>query len=301
MDPSGNILAASQSFRDSQIPVDDPEGSNFIELLDAESQFKARSFLETLVDRPCLIKLAHRTTSVATRQVTYCFCPTNDFGQTRIIAVGRDQEDPLELVEQLVRLNTELEESRHHNLSTDETTDALTGLGNRRWFFERLNALWRETNRQGTLVWVMLADVDQFKKINQAFGHEMGDELLKGIAQLLQNSVRVGDWVCRYGGDGFLLAGVCTAESELPGLAGRILTGIRGLRFVMAGKSPRITISLGAALAHPSETYQPWVVLQAADRALHRAKEAGRDRYDVEPGVVGRPEGLCAKPNPRFR
>jgi diguanylate cyclase len=214
--------------------------------------------------------------------------------------VGRDQEDPLTLVEQLVRLNTELEESRC-GLNTDATTDSLTGLGNRRWLFERLSTLWREASRQGTLVWVMMADVDQFKKFNLCFGQESGDELLKVIAQKLHNSVRTGDWVCRYGGDGFLLAGLCSDESEMPGLAGRILTAIRGLQVEVAGRIPRITISLGAALAYPTEPCQPWVVLQAADRAIQRAKEAGRDRYDVEPGVVGRPEGAVARHNPRFR
>ena len=91
--------------------MDDPVGSNFIELLDPDSQFKARSFLETMADCPCLIEFTHRTQSESTRRVTYCFCRTGDFGQIRIIAVGRDQEDPLKLTEQLARLNTEIEAS----------------------------------------------------------------------------------------------------------------------------------------------------------------------------------------------
>jgi diguanylate cyclase (GGDEF)-like protein len=273
---------------------------NFIDLLDSESQFKARSFLETVADCPGLIELTHRTHSEATRRVTYCFRRTGDLGQTRIIAVGRDQEDPLELVEEWVRINSELEESRD-GLSADETTDRLTGLVNRHWLLERLNALWREASRQGALAWVMLADVDQFRKINQTFGNETGNELLDVIAKKLHASVRAGDWVCSYGGDGFLLAGLCTNESEMPGLAGRILTAVRGLEFDVAGKSPRVTISLGAALAYTSEPCQPWLVLQAADRAVHRAKDSGRDRYDVEPGVIGRPEGVLANPNCRLR
>ena len=77
----------------------------------------------------------------------------------------------------------------------------------------------------------------------------------------------------------------------MPGLAGRLLRAVRDLRFDVAGKTPRLTISLGAALAYPSEPCQPWVVLQRAVRAIHRAKDAGRDRYDVEPGVLGMPEG----------
>ncbi len=261
MNASYKILAANQSFRDSQIAADDPTGSNFIELLDAESQLRARLLLETMADRPCVIELAHRTQTETTRQITYSFCRTGDCGQSRIIAVGRDQEDPLELVEQLVQLDTEFEESRY-GLNPDDTTDISTGLGNRRRLFERLDALWREASSQGTLVWVMMADVDQFRTINQAFGHEAGDEVLEAIARKLHNSVRAGDWVCRYGGDGFLLAGVCTDESEMPGLAGRLLRAVRGLRFDVAGKTPRLTISLGAALAYPSEPCQPWVVLQ---------------------------------------
>lgn len=300
LDAAYNVLAASQSFRDSRVSANDLEGSNFIDLLDADSQLKARLFLETMADRPSLIDLEHRVPSDKSRRVTYCFCRVGESGQTRIIAAGRDQEDPVKLVEQLVRLTNELEDS-HHVAGSVRTADALTGLGNRRWIYDRLNALWREADRRGALVWVLMADLDHFKKINRTFGREMGDEVLKTIATVLDRSVRAGDCVCRYGGDKFLLAGVCADQSEMPGLAGRILTAIRALRFEREGITSRVTISLGSALAHPIEPCEPWVVLQAADRAVHRAKEAGRDRYDVEPGVLGRPEGLFANPNPRFR
>jgi diguanylate cyclase (GGDEF)-like protein len=124
--------------------------------------------------------------------------------------------------------------------------------------------------------------------------------VLRAIARLLHSSVRAGDWVCRCGGDGFLLAGLCTDESEMPGLAGRILSAIRGLRLDLGGHQARITISLGAALAYPGERCEPWLVLQAADRAVQRAKEAGRDRYDVEPGVLGRPEFSAPIPYPHI-
>jgi diguanylate cyclase (GGDEF)-like protein len=302
LDLSYKILATSQSFRNSLIVENNPVGSNFIDLLDPGSQFKARSLLEKLTARSCQseLEVIHRTRADTAHRVNYCFCRRPDFGLSGIIAVGRDQENPLELIEQLVQLNTELEQSRHVP-ATDELTVASTGLGNRRSLDERLNALWSEAECQGTLVWVMMADVDEFKKFNHTFGHDSGDELLKEITQVLHKSLRAGDWVCRYEGDRFLLAGFCSNESEMPGLAGRILTAIRGLRFEVAGTTPRITISLGAALAHPIESCQPWVVLQAADRALHRAKDAGRDRYDVEAGVLGRPEGYCAKPSTRFR
>ena len=113
IDQSHKILAASQSFRDSQIPENDPVGSSFIELFEPESQSKARSLLETMAERPCLTEFTHRTLTGATRRVTYCFCRTGDFGPVRIIAVGRDQEDPSSLAEQLVRINTEIEESLH--------------------------------------------------------------------------------------------------------------------------------------------------------------------------------------------
>jgi diguanylate cyclase (GGDEF)-like protein len=300
LDPSFKILAASRSFRDSRVSAHHVEGSNFIDLLDGESQLKARSFLETLAYCPSVIELEHRAPTDKRRRVTYCFCRAGDSSQTKIIAAGRDQEDPLELVKNLVRLDNESEESRHV-LSTDDTTDALTGLGNRRWLYDRLDVLWREADRQGLLVWVMMADVDHFKSVNHAFGREAGDEVLKTIATMLHRSIRAGDWVCRYGGDGFLLAGACRDESEMPGLAGRMLSAIRGLRFEGTGLPSGVTVSLGAALAHPIEPCEPWVVLHAADRAVHRAKDAGRDRYDVEPGVLGRPEFPCDKPNPRFR
>ena len=112
LDQSYMVLAASASFARVVTMSTDPRGRDFLELLDAGSRSKAKSFLDELTDRPCLLELDQLTANHTIRLVNYRFCRFQVLGATRIVAVGRDQEGPPRLVEQVVRLNKELEESR---------------------------------------------------------------------------------------------------------------------------------------------------------------------------------------------
>jgi diguanylate cyclase (GGDEF)-like protein len=287
LDSSYRILAAGQAFQNAVCPSFDLVGSCLIDLLEPVCRERARAFFRNLAESPETIELEVIVPPDGTIRARYWCCRTLTSAGPGIVAVGQDLEDPRILVDQVARflehepVDAETEEESESNI------DRLTGLGNRRVLFERMDTLWRDTAELGAVAWVMIADLDRFKRVNEVLGKDGGDAVLRAIANVLRNSVRGGDWVCRYGGDEFLLAGTCRSELEMPGLAGRILTAIRNLRFDEGDKRISVTVSLGAALAIPGGSYQPSAVLQAADRAIRRAKEAGRDRYDVEPGILG--------------
>jgi signal transduction histidine kinase len=112
LDQSSMVLAASASFARVVTMGADPRGRDFLELLDPGSRSNAKSCLDELTDRPCLLESDQLTPNHTIRLVNYRFCRFQVLGETRIVAVGRDQESPPRLVEHVVRLNKELEESR---------------------------------------------------------------------------------------------------------------------------------------------------------------------------------------------
>ena len=149
-----------------------------------------------------------------------------------------------------------------------------------------------------------MADLDHIKRINDPFGHQAGDEVLKAAARTLRASLRASDLATHYGGEEFVLAGSCHNESEVKEIAERLLAAVRGLEVDVPGQILRGTVSLGVVPAHPCRNCPPWVILQAADQALYRAKAAGRDRCEIEPrtpGSIGRLGSRAAPCEPGLR
>lgn len=157
-------------------------------------------------------------------------------------------------------------------------TDPLTGLYNRRYLVEFLQREWIRAKRRESALGVIMMDLDHFKRVNDAFGHQAGDFVLTAVSGLLRIHIRSSDIVCRYGGEEFALVlpeasleSVRRRAEEIQAAIGRL-----DLKF---GDVPlgRITASLGVAL-FPDNADGPDDVLHAADRALYAAKNAGRDR-----------------------
>ncbi len=155
------------------------------------------------------------------------------------------------------------------------TTDALTGLPNRRYFDEYLGLLGRR-RRAEDRVGVLMIDIDRFKKLNDTFGHAVGDHVLREVAQGIANAVREGDVPSRYGGEEFAVL-LKNPSPEIAAEVGeRVRRAVAGLDLRRMGV-PGVSVSVGVAVAD-----QPDIPLEAvvndADRALYRAKRAGRDR-----------------------
>ena len=160
-------------------------------------------------------------------------------------------------------------------LSHDATHDRLTGLPNRSLLWE---ALQDQLDRPEPAVAVLFVDLDDFKFVNDSFGHETGDELLLAVAARLTDAVRPHDLVTRFGGDEFVV--VC-ADVRDPGQAERIarrLVDALGPSFTIAGREINVSASMGLVLS-TEPGLDPETVLRDADTALYQAKASGKARW----------------------
>jgi diguanylate cyclase len=184
----------------------------------------------------------------------------------------------------LSRERTDLLESFLHDATRDATTDALTGLSNRRAFDAALRNAAGEAMNSGCDLAFVLLDIDHFKLVNDRWGHPAGDEVLRLVAATLTRTVRGGDLVARYGGEEFAMilpetghrGALAVAENVREAVARQSLayaldtgadTGLGGLK---------VTVSAGISCYIPGESLGDW--LSRADVALYCAKHAGRNR-----------------------
>ncbi|MEJ1975932.1 MAG: GGDEF domain-containing protein [Acetobacteraceae bacterium] len=159
--------------------------------------------------------------------------------------------------------------------------DALTGLGNRRHLNESLEQAVRDARRLGQPLALIMIDADSFKEYNDLYGHQQGDSCLQAIAGALRDGgLRKCDLVLRYGGEEFVVLLPDTTAAAAVQVAERLRLAVRGLERRHAGRAcGLVTVSLGVAAMEPALAIDSAVaLLDAADRALYRAKQLGRDR-----------------------
>jgi len=180
----------------------------------------------------------------------------------------------------VIRDTTE-DHDRSQKLLGAAWTDPLTGLFNRRGFESRIEAL---SSRQGgspePQTWVMI-DIDHFKAVNDTFGHEGGDEVLKAVAISLQSTLREDDILARFGGEEFVLLMPGASETVGARVAERLRLKLQALMIEIGGREIRVTASFGVAQQIPGEAQA--ATLERADTALYRAKHGGRNRVIIAP------------------
>lgn len=159
-------------------------------------------------------------------------------------------------------------------------TDSLTGLNNRRSFFERARQEFNRSVRYGHKMSVIMLDVDHFKKINDNFGHAAGDEALRVIAGLCMGITRISDVCGRYGGEEFIILLPETSLNGAVSMAQRLCDQISARQIPTERGVVRMTASIGVAEMN-GETTDLEQLLEKADQALYRAKQSGRNRVAI--------------------
>lgn len=162
------------------------------------------------------------------------------------------------------------------NLRAMATTDPLTQLINRRAVIEAIREEERRVQRANTQMSFVLCDLDHFKLVNDTYGHDAGDEVLKAVSRVLSDGVREVDHLARWGGEEFLLVlpGAGTQEAEL--VAERLRQRIEALRVKVGHQELHISMTFGVSARHPGETSENSI--SRADQALYEGKHAGRNR-----------------------
>ena len=205
------------------------------------------------------------------------------------------------------RLQEELEERERELLEANERlrhmsqTDALTGLDNRRQIETRIEEMFEHAKRLNEPFSVVMVDLDRFKSVNDTYGHQAGDAVLRQLARILKQEVREIDHAGRYGGEEFILLLTGTVLDAAVTFAERVRKAIEAHTFTFDGTSIQRTASFGVAMwPHPKIANCDELV-RAADESLYVAKETGRNRvirFDSDlynEHVKEQPEGELAE------
>ena len=167
-------------------------------------------------------------------------------------------------------------------------TDELTGLLNMRGFSIAANRLFGQAQRYNRAATILMIDSDNLKSVNDTYGHEAGNRLLRQLTRLVQAELRYTDVLARYGGDEFIVLLPETPSAGALEVAGRIRDAIAGMPLDLEGKQVSCTVSIGVA-SYPSDGNTMDAVVARADRAMYQAKQAGRNRvmqFHAESGAA---------------
>lgn len=192
---------------------------------------------------------------------------------------------PVDKNELLARIRTQLRRARYTERLRDNfqhsvelaVTDGLTGLHNRRYMESHLGTLVNQAAQHGKNLSILIADIDYFKAVNDTYGHDVGDAVLREFAERLRRNIRGIDLACRYGGEEFVVV-MPDTDLALGYLVGeRLRQRIAALPFAAGEHSLSVTVSVGiAGLERPDDG--PDTILRRADQALYAAKRDGRNR-----------------------
>jgi diguanylate cyclase (GGDEF)-like protein len=162
-------------------------------------------------------------------------------------------------------------------------TDSLTGLLNRRAAEARLHEELARARRHNEGFAVALADIDHFKRVNDRYGHAVGDQVLKVVARRLEAGLREDDWLARWGGEEFLIFLRGADQQEAAYVMQRLTGHVKAQPIASEAGSIAITLSAGIGLPSPEDT-EPHAAVELADSCLYQAKSNGRDRVEIREG-----------------
>jgi diguanylate cyclase (GGDEF)-like protein len=195
------------------------------------------------------------------------------------------QQEAAEIQEKLPRLKNYLDEAAPvieakrlmQSLRESAMRDAMTGMYNRRFLEEYVDMLTASALRRKASIGVLMCDVDFFKQVNDTLGHDIGDSMLKAVADLIRQSIRASDLAIRYGGEEFLALLVEASEEKSLEVAERIRAGMEEFTFNTTSGPLKKTLSVGVAM-YPDDSEAFWECVKYADVAMYKAKDGGRNK-----------------------
>jgi two-component system, cell cycle response regulator len=222
-----------------------------------------------------------RMRSIGSLLVLPLLCADEAIGTLTLISrgtnrFGKDVREMLGIIANQVAVCLQ-NAGMYKHMETMATTDGLTGLTNHRTFQERAGDLLERAGRHGHRAAVLLTDVDHFKRVNDTYGHPVGDEVLRRVARVLAEAVRKIDIVARYGGEEFAVVLEATDLAGAVKLAERIRQDVARLVIESEQGPFQVTLSCGVA-AFPDDATDRETLIERADHALYHAKESGRNR-----------------------
>ncbi len=193
---------------------------------------------------------------------------------------------PIDRNELVARVRTQLRRKRYADTLRENVqaafelavVDALTGLNNRRFLETHLSSALDHAAHMGRPLSLMILDVDHFKAVNDTYGHDAGDEVLKGLAQRVRRVVRSADLVCRLGGEEFVIVMPDTPLAVAAKIAERVRAAVQSAPFQIDVGGLAIPVTTSIGIAERAADANPDALLRRADKALYDSKTAGRNR-----------------------
>ncbi len=235
---------------------------------------------ERLVDIPVVIITGEESKEVLYRAL--------GAGATDFLRKPIDDVELIARIRNMLRLRSrqlDLAEA-NERLRVLANTDALTGLASRRFFLESFEIEFRRSRRYRHPLSVAMIDVDHFKRVNDTYGHDVGDKVLQSLAKILLRELRIVDRVGRLGGEEFV---VCLPETDLKAaktVCDRLLASVRGEHVNAGSERIQFTISIGLTEMSP-DMGNPQSLVKRADDLLYEAKQAGRNRIEMQASRSG--------------
>jgi diguanylate cyclase (GGDEF)-like protein len=282
--PDWSVLYANPSFRERFCPAGPTPGKRFLDYLDTPSGRRLHEMEDVFFRESRRIDLNHVTPENSTATVHYCFYPLGTGNGTRpVVGVGRDRAGDLATLLEVIQLNMELgrreQELKEANarLEVLAITDQITELYNRHYFFQVAQLQWEQARRYRLPLTVMMMDLDDFKAVNDSYGHLFGDHVLRQTAARLKTITRKSDILARFGGEEIVLLAPNTDIATGLVLAERLRLAVECEPFTMGSCTAAVTISVGISGTEIKEFSDFEALLDSSDQALYLAKHSGKN------------------------
>lgn len=284
LDDRWAMVYANPAFQQHFCPPGVGIGTSFLSCLDAPSASRLRDLPAESLPGSRQMELTHITPDSKTVSIQYSFFPLRSPGGELLLAgIGRDRTADLATLLEVIQLNLELEQKQKElseanaRLEQLAITDQITELYNRHYFFQVVQHFWEESKRYRLPLTLMMMDIDNFKSVNDNYGHLFGDYVLEQTSQRMKKSTRKSDILSRYGGEEFVLLASNTDLQTGQVLAERLRLSMVSQPFVMGSCSASVTISVGISGTELEDFSHFEALLDSSDQALYGAKRAGKN------------------------